>query len=148
MLFIQTRRGTGPMILDQLLPRRRRTGSVVTPDDEAKMELPRSKFVREQIRALVFTEASRSYVAELVAIERLVTTKRLTWAGGMLAHALRARHPREYDAIHRELNPDGYEGARRERARRARAARNEALREATAVRRQEERDRRLWAAMS
>jgi hypothetical protein len=111
------------------------------------MHVPRTTFVRDTIRALAFTRPNRAYVSDLLAIERLVTHGRTTWAGGMLAELLRTRHPREYDAISRELNPDGHDRARRERARRARAARDEERREAAAGRRQRERARKLWAAL-
>lgn len=111
------------------------------------MEKPRSKYVRDVIKGLPFTEDNRKYVHDLVTIEHFVTKGPRSMAEGMFNAELRRAYRGAYDCIHRELNPEGYARAaverRRERSELARLQ-HEA---AEAERRGRERDREVWAEL-
>lgn len=111
------------------------------------MREPRSAFVLSKIVGRRFTPAVRSYVDELLTIEKYI----LDGPGSMnaargFAH-LRSRHPAEFDAIEAELRPDDFRARRRELARIAlEKTRQEEQARRDRLRREEE-DLALWVSL-
>jgi hypothetical protein len=111
---------------------------------EAPMNKPESRFVLDKIKGLAFTNSNREYVEKLLMIERYTLQRPMSFAEGMHSQQLERTYPVEWDAIHRELDPDGYEARQQARATREREAREEERKLAAAARLLEAKDRALW----
>lgn len=76
------------------------------------MKKIKTKYIKERIKNLSFRNIEdRKYIKDLLYIERLLSSHPRTWgfAGAMDLGFKKETYPEEYNAIHKELDPKGFE---------------------------------------
>ena len=72
------------------------------------MNKPKSKFVRNKIKRLKLNTKNKSYIEDLLLLEKFILGEVIGWAGGVLANNKADEYGKEYKAIYKELDLAGY----------------------------------------
>lgn len=69
----------------------------------------KSNFVKNELKKTSWKD--RAYIDDLMKIERLVFGETFGWPTGYIRNYLKTKYPKQWKAIHLELDPKGYKKA-------------------------------------